>query len=163
MGRQRSIQFQYIPYQYVQIPCCWLIITAKEEKGAIIVSRVTQAHKTINSYQIIGLTIIMLYNDSSHTRWNILTKCPCFKSESSNEFNAVNMSVIDSVYALITDAVSLFSYSQTLPAAVSQSNSINFIVTRCLKIVRPQNTHLVPAAWYGQSILSLQGKNSRVK
>lgn len=26
--------FQYIPRQYVQIPCRWLIITAKEEEQA---------------------------------------------------------------------------------------------------------------------------------
>lgn len=163
MGRRRSIQFQYIPYQYVQIPCCWLIITAKEEKCAIIVSRVTQAHKMTKSYQIIGLTILMLYNDCSHTRWNILTKCPCFKSESSNEFNAVNMSVMTQCMLWLQMLLAFFSYSQTAPVAISQSNSIHFIATRCLKIVRPQNTHLVPAAWYGQAILSLQGKNSRVK
>jgi len=36
-----TIQLQYIPDQYVQIPCCLLVITAKEEEQGLIISSVS--------------------------------------------------------------------------------------------------------------------------
>ena len=45
-----SIQFQYIPYQYVQIPCCWLVITAKEEQLGSIISRMSNQNPNTSPY-----------------------------------------------------------------------------------------------------------------
>lgn len=81
MGCRWRIQFQYIPYQYVQIPCCWLIITAKEEQQAL---HIVECHSQIHTHaptlnQIIPVVRNIHALQSQLTHCNILTNRPCFK------------------------------------------------------------------------------------